>query len=357
MGACTYQMGMGGLHSTEESMSHTATAETRLIDRDVEAFYPWIILNQGLYPAHLGPAFVTAFRGIVNSRVGPTGTKQRIKKLKLIDPKTPEIEYEIMVTTAEDGGIKISINGTFGKTGNKYSIVYSPENVVQICLSGQLDLLMLIEAIELASIPVVSANTDGIVIKCPVGRYDDLNLIVTAWEEHTGFITEETEYRGIYCRDINNYIAVKMDGSCKTKGVYCEKGSAQNSVLSKNPESQIASDAVQAFLAHGIPVAHTVESCTDIRKFVSVRTVNGGAQKDGVYLGKAIRWYYAKGETGVINRVDSGYTIPKSEGARPLMDLPLTLPPGLDFDYYTNLATDMLYDVGYYQRAKTASLF
>lgn len=62
---------------------------------------------------------------------------------------------------------KIVLNGTFGKLGSKYSFLYSPNLMIQVTITGQLALLMLIEALEAAGISVVSANTDGIVSRCP----------------------------------------------------------------------------------------------------------------------------------------------------------------------------------------------
>lgn len=346
LGGCVYRMGGGGLHSSEKAAAHVATATTLLIDRDVASYYPAIILNQGLYPSHLGPDFLKVYQSIVTRRLGAKLDKNK--------------------TMSE--GLKITINGTFGKLGNFFSKLYAPDLLMQVTISGQLCLLMLIEAIELADIPVISANTDGVVIKCPVDRYKDLEVAVMMWEDLTGFVTEETRYRGLFCRDVNNYIAVKykfdeakqiwldeIEG-CKTKGVYSEKGSALNSVLSKNPECHIISEAIQAFLAHATPLAETIRRCKDVRKFVSVRTVKGGAEKNGVYLGKAIRWYYAQGERGTINYVLTGNTVPKSEGARPLMELPDCLPHDLDLDYYIAQANEGLYDVGYFKRPEVARL-
>jgi len=76
--------------------------------------------------------------------------------------------------------IKIVLNGSFGKLGSKWSILYAPRLLLQVTLTGQLALLMLIEMIEDAGIPVVSANTDGIVIKCPANRKSELDNIVGA---------------------------------------------------------------------------------------------------------------------------------------------------------------------------------
>lgn len=349
LGTCVYKLGVGGLHSSEKSVCYVADENTYIIDRDVASYYPRIILNNKLFPKHLGEAFLTAYDGIVTRRL-------KLKKMK--DPL--------------EAGLKIAINGTFGKLGNKYSKMYSPDLLLQVCMTGQLSLLMLIESIELAGIPVISANTDGVVIKCPKHRYKELETIVMIWENATGFDTEETRYKGIYSRDVNNYYAVKYkegrapDGAqiwldeidgVKKKGTFSEKGSAQNSVLSKNPEGYISSYAVQQFLAYGIPISETVTNCRDIGKFVSVRTVKGGAHKDGVFLGKAIRWYYAMGETGTINYVISGNNVPKSEGAKPLMTLPVDFPNDIDFDHYINVANEILFDIGYYQRKQNPSLF
>ena len=339
LGSSTYRLGVGGLHSSEENICHIANDEVYLIDRDVASFYPRIILNNRYFPPHLGEAFLEAYNGIV------------VRRLLLKKQKDPL-----------EAGLKIAINGIFGKLGNLYSIVYAPNLLLQVCMTGQLSLMMLIEAIELAGIPVVSGNTDGIIIKCPANRYKDLDTIIMIWENLTGFDTEETRYSGVFSRDVNNYFAIKIaEGDkpveIKTKGVYCERGSAQNSILSKNPEALICSQAVQEFLAKGVPINDTIYNCKDLTKFVSVRNVRGGGEKDGTYLGKAVRWYYAVEETGTINYVVSGNKVPKSEGAKPCMIMPRDFPNDIDFDKYSNMANEILFDIGYYKRLQQPTLF
>ena len=95
----------------------------------------------------------------------------------------------------------------------------------------------------------------------------------------------------------------------------------------------------------------TVRSCADIRKFVSVRTVTGGAVKDGVFLGKSIRWYYAAGEDGEIVYAKNGNKVPRSEGAKPIMDIPAAFPQDVDYDWYEREAERMLYDICYLQKS------
>ena len=59
-------MGIGGLHSTEQSVHYIANEDFILVDRDVTSYYPTIILNQGLAPAHLGEAFTNTYRQILD---------------------------------------------------------------------------------------------------------------------------------------------------------------------------------------------------------------------------------------------------------------------------------------------------
>ena len=241
--------------------------------------------------------------------------------------------------TAADGG-KIQVNGSFGKLGSKWSKLYSPNLMIQTTVTGQLCLLMLIERLEGAGIPVVSANTDGVVTKCPVALRKARDQIVEGWERDTGFDTETTEYRALHSRDVNNYVALKDDG-VKLKGAYAPPG------LMKNPANEVCVEAAIAFLRDRKPVEDTIRACSDIRRFVTIRQVNGGAiDQQGNYLGKAVRWYYAKGVEGPIRYKVNNYTVARSEGARPVMELPDVLPDDVDLDWYIREAKSILADVG-----------
>jgi DNA polymerase elongation subunit (family B) len=314
----TYQMGIGGLHSCEKTINHVADANTLLIDRDVTSYYPNIILNQRLYPSHLGEDFLDVYKTIVDRRVAAKRAGDKVT----------------------DAALKITINGSFGKFGSKWSVLFGPNLLIQTTITGQLALLMLIEALEQIGIPVVSANTDGIVIKCPISRQSELDEQIHQWEKQTGFGTEETRYSALYSRDVNNYIALKADGKFKTKGVFANPG------LSKNPSSQICVRAAIDYLQFGVPVELTIRTCKDVRQFITIRSVTGGAVKDDEFLGKAVRWYYAKGETGTINYKKNGNKVPRSDGAKPLMVLTEAVPSDIDYAWYIKETIDILKDVG-----------
>jgi DNA polymerase elongation subunit (family B) len=318
VGESTYQLGIGGIHSCEKQVAHIATDGVMLLDRDVTSYYPMIILSQGLAPAHLGADFLTVYRSIVDRRIAAKRAKDKVT----------------------DAALKITINGSFGKFGSKWSALYDPKLLIQTTVTGQLALLMLVDALHAAGIPVVSANTDGIVIKCRQDQREAMLAIFADWERRTGFQTEETAYAALYSRDVNNYLAIKTDGSVKTKGTYAD------ATLKKTPASQICVRAVVDWLQFGLPIEWTIRRCQDIRQFITLRQVSGGAVKGQEYLGKAVRWYYARGETGCIHYRKNGNKVPKSDGAKPIMVLPDRFPSDVDHSRYISDAQGILSDLG-----------
>jgi hypothetical protein len=78
--------------------------------------------------------------------------------------------------------------------------------------------------------------------------------------------------------------------------------------------------------------------------------VTGGAIKDDLVLGKAIRWYYAEDEAGAIHYVTNGNTVPRSEGAKPLMDLPEHFPSDVNYEWYIRECEEILMAIGMVER-------
>jgi hypothetical protein len=334
IGQGIYRMGIGGLHSSESSQAYVVDRDWMICDIDVKSFYPAIIIITRLFPKHIGDVFLVVFTEIFKTRLD---AKERAKYNK--------IQKQIAET------LKIVLNGSFGKFGNAYSMLFSPELLIAVTVTGQLVLLMLIAAIEAWSpdMHVISANTDGIVVRCRRHAYDTLRLCVTTWERRTGFEMEETRYQGIYSRDVNNYIAIKSeDYGVKLKGAYAPPEPVASSWPS--PHNQICITAVTEMLRWGMPIERTIRECKDIRQFVEVRGVKGGSTWCGEYLGKAVRWIKARGGAPIMTlntTVKGNHTqVAGTESCRPLMELPDEIPFDLDHDAYIRDAYEILRDIG-----------
>jgi hypothetical protein len=382
-----YAMGIGGLHSMESSITWEATNEMSLTMPDVGSYYPSLMLETGIYPAAIGPEFTEIFREKYNSRLA---AKARAGELKVIIKNTigvvdPQIERDLeqalLITDTE----KLNLNGNFGKLGSKYSMFYTPDGLIQVTITGQLALLMLIEALEDAGIHVVSANTDGIVIYTARSNDWMTQSIIAWWEQTTGFMMETTEFKMLAAMNVNSYIGIEANGSVKAKGMFAPVKPGASGW--PNPTGQVCVDAVVAYLKDGTPLRDTIMACSDVRQFVYVRSVTGGASymphgtmsrkttqtamravvgdiadkvaltaayhaacdarsSTGEYLGKVVRWYYGcQSEACLVTK--AGNLVPRTQGCRPLMELPDTVPDDVDREWYVTEAESLLADIGF----------
>lgn len=319
IGNGVYQVGIGGLHSKHDVKVHY---KDRLIsDFDVASYYPSIILNCGIQPklsGGRGDVFIEAYREIY---------EKRLAAKKAGDKRTAN-------------ALKISLNGTYGKLGSKYSPLYSPDLMLAVTITGQLNLLWLISELTAAGIEVLSANTDGIMLGYTEKLRPKMLKIIAANAKHTGFEYEETPYSQVAMKDVNNYIAITADGKIKAKGLYADTG------LMKNPTMPVCSHAAQQYLLNGTSLTATIFSHENFADFTAVRSVNGGGEQGGVPLGRVVRWYMTTDKIGAIRYSSNGNLVPKTEGARACMVLPTEFPADLNYDWYVNEAYEMLRNMG-----------
>lgn len=86
-------MGIGGLHSSESSISHYSNDDYVLRDNDVARYYPQLILNSGKFPLALGEAFRQEFQSIADARLKAKREAAMIKKsLVLLERELNEAE-------------------------------------------------------------------------------------------------------------------------------------------------------------------------------------------------------------------------------------------------------------------------
>ena len=324
-----YTCGIGGLHSCEKSVCYKATDTMIIEDNDVTSYYPSTILNNKYFPESLGIEFYNVYKDIVVRRI------------------TAKHHGDKLTAAA----LKVPINACFGKFGSKYSALYAPDLMINVTVTGQLSLLMLIEMLELANIHVISANTDGIVTYYDRSLKDTKDSIIQRWSELTEYDMEITPYSILASRDVNNYVAVKTDGHCKGKGAYADL-SEEYYHLRSNPDGAISYTAVRQFLIDNTPIEQTIRACKDIRQFVTIRTVNGGAVYNGKLIGKSIRYHHASDSLESFLYSDSaspttaGHLVPCTLGTVPCMTLPDKLPDNIDYEYYVQSAYDALTELG-----------
>lgn len=332
LGDRSYTMGVGGLHSLDGSGAWVPKEDEVLVDIDVVSYYPFLMLTQNLYPRHWGETFTEIYKELVDQRLAAKHSG---------DKKTAAI-------------LKITINGTYGKTSDKYSALYDPHVTANTTVTGQLALLTLVAMLTTRGGKVVSANTDGMTLLCKRSEYEALKGVVSEWETLTGLEMEYSPYKGLYQMNVNNYLAITTEGEVKKKGVYAipELGKFD---LRHTPNFQICARAVIEYLSKGTPLATTIRHCTDIQEFIFTQQVKGDWETtwQGQPLGKMLRYYKSNADDAdAIIRTPTSDSVKGNAGmvagsnsCRPLPDLPDVFPTDIDYDWYIDKATEWLVDV------------
>lgn len=197
-----YIIAKGGLHSKDDARIYDIVGNLDVImrDADVASFYPRIILNLLISPAHLESyAFLAILDFVTTSRLKAKQQSQD-KSLTQEERDSHKKKAEIY---------KIVINRIYGAFKDAFDPLYDPNCTYKTTINGQLYLMMLVERLELEGIHVISANTDGIVAKfdkCLEGTY---NRICTEWEREFKFELEFTDYEKYVRFNVNEYLAIK----------------------------------------------------------------------------------------------------------------------------------------------------
>jgi DNA polymerase elongation subunit (family B) len=206
-------------------------------DADVSSMYPNIAIANRIYPLHLTEKFCDIYKDMYIQR-------------KSYAKNTPE-----------NAMLKLGLNGTYGKSNDKYSVFYDPKFTMSITLNGQLSLLMLADRLlAIPKLKLVQLNTDGLTVAMLRESEDKYNEVCNQWQIDVGLELEYVDYSKMYIRDVNNYIAVYTNGKTKRKGAYQYEGLEWH----KNQSSLVIQKAAEAAMVHGRDIREFIENHTKV---------------------------------------------------------------------------------------------
>lgn len=233
--------GMGGLHGAVENYHGSGL----FVNVDVTSYYPSIILKYGyLSRACSNPSI---YGDIYNKRVQYKAAKNPLQK-----------------------PYKRVLNSAYGCMKDKYNTLYDPLQANNVCVTGQLLLLDLIEHVEDAGCGMpVNVNTDGVLFKLQQeSDFDRLDDVCYEWEQRTHMQLEFDCYCELWQLNVNNYVLIAEDGSYKGKGAYFKDTSLLDNDL------PIVKLALTNYMVKHIPVATTINECNDLMMFQKVYSVS-----------------------------------------------------------------------------------
>lgn len=267
-----FHFGIGGVHASVESKVFHSNDDYIIKDIDVSGMYPAVAIANGFYPEHLGQDYVNHYRQLqLDRKQYPKGTTM-------------------------NAVLKLAGNGVYGNSNNPFSPFYDPRYTFSVTINGQLQLLQLVETLALIpGLQIIQANTDGITAYVPKKLEYLFKLWTQSWEKETGLNLEEVEYKSMWIRDCNNYIAETTKGKIKRKGAYQypESWKDYEGYWNKDYSGMIIQKVANRMLVHGDKPVDILNLATDPFDFMMRYKTPNGAK---VYIGdkecsKTVRYY------------------------------------------------------------------
>lgn len=279
VGGLRFHFGTGGIHASLSNMIVRADDQHDIIDIDVASYYPNLAITNGFYPEHLSDTFCRVYENLYNMRKGY--------------PKK----------SAENAMLKLALNGVYGDSNNIYSPFYDPKYTMSITVNGQLLLCLLSEWLLQPGVEIIQANTDGVTLRVDKRVREWVMSVCKYWESVTKLELEYVDYTAMMIRDVNNYMAVKTDGSVKRIGCYTHETARE---VPYTRERQWHSDqnalvvpkAAEAALVRGEDIATFIKAHNDPFDFmlsIKVRKSDSLVLEDETKLQSITRYYMSTG--------------------------------------------------------------
>lgn len=265
----TYTLATGGIHTQDKPVVLSSTKDYVYVHHDYTSYYPSIMISYKVVPEHLNKEVFAKMVDYFKQ------TRVKCKHAKKEDGFVIPGVHNKLAAEA----LKIVINAIYGKYGYENFWLYDRLAQMRVTINGQLMTMTLCESLELAGIHVVSANTDGIVIKLPYNKIDIYNQICNEWNNTNKMSADDEHYKVLVSMNVNNYFDIQEDNTIEYKGALDPKQYLKD--LKKGYDMPVVAKAVFEYFAHGIPVMETLRNHKDILDFC--KTQNVGKQFEVVY--------------------------------------------------------------------------
>lgn len=296
-------IGVGGLHGFSADINGRSEPNAELNDYDMTSYYPSLICYDPVLREILGERFVRMYNEVRQKRLAIKSSNPALAK-----------------------ALKLVLNSATGKMNYPYSKLYNPQAYVQITLTGQLYLLMIVDMCLQLDKPALSLNTDGITLVD--NETGDAKTIFDYVTSISGLEFEKTVYTKYYGKDVNNYIAIKPHG-IKGKGCYGYKRE-----IAKASKNLAVNYLVCQMLTKGGSVDDYI-SDIPLADYCAIASCNGTQE--------TIRFYHSKTSDNTL-QFKNGRKVPTSICCAIASDFkPLrAIADDIDYEWYKELALSLL---------------
>ena len=272
----------GGIHSMDKPRIIIPKEDETYWQIDIGSQYPNAIRKYKVEPRHL-PGWNNLIVSKIDRRLNYKAEYQ-----KTLNPKFNSMQ--------EMG--KLALNGgSYGRLNTKGDWQEYPYGMLQVTIGGQIELLLITEDLVLKGFNVVSLNTDGFDVVIKTKREKELREILDKWEILIGNDVlgkfEYTKFQWIAQMSVNDYLALKEDGTIKAKGDF-----EVNKEIHKNSSMKIVPISLTEYFVNNIPVEDTIKKHKNIYDFTLRQKSSSNFHYEGIksdgeknIYNKLIRYY------------------------------------------------------------------
>lgn len=214
--ALRISIGMGGIHSINDNEKYESDDDNIIVTSDFASLYPHLLKYLKCFRY---PSIQSEYDELMRYRL--EDVKPNVKKYKGTDE---EDKWK-----KEDTFAKLILNGVSGLIDMEYSYLYNPEGAMKMRLNGQLIMLKAIERFIQEGFNVIEVNTDGVTSIIKRTNLERYKVIADEIANKFNLVFEHEQYKSIYYRNVNSYIAIYDNGRTKKKGEYVTEPNLEDS--------------------------------------------------------------------------------------------------------------------------------
>jgi hypothetical protein len=292
--------GAGGIHSTyEDSLYSISDDNYILVNADFENLYPSLLVVYNYYASGIPEEGKERFQFLLSEC-------RRLKKhLKEMRKQGLSNTDEYKEAFGLRDSIKLILNASTGAMRQEHSPLYDPQNIIALCMTGQLLTTCMAKIVFDLGALVIQTNTDGILFRIKRNKLQDCYRALQEFSEYIEIPLDIDEEYAVFQKNVNNYILLsEPNAKPKLKGRWAKKSGSDVPLTPLN--APVINDSIIDYYCKNIPIEDTVRKRMKPLDFMM--TTMKGPTYDGVLYASE----NGEIDTTNINRVYA--TINKSRG-------------------------------------------
>lgn len=292
--------GAGGIHSTyEDSLYSISDGDYILVNADFENLYPSLLVVYNYYASGIPEEGKERFQFLLSEC-------RRLKKhLKEMRKQGLSNTDEYKEAFGLRDSIKLILNASTGAMRQEHSPLYDPQNIIALCMTGQLLTTCMAKIVFDLGALVIQTNTDGILFRIKRSKLQDCYQALQKFSEYIEIPLDIDEEYAVFQKNVNNYILLpEPNAKPKLKGRWAKKSGSDVPLTPLN--APVINDSIIDYYCKNIPIEDTVRKRMKPLDFMM--TTMKGPTYDGVLYASE----NGEIDTTNINRVYA--TINKSRG-------------------------------------------